>query len=147
MRHAATIAIALLVGAADMAYAQRTPGQGTRTGAQAPQGEGTIRGAVVDAAGQPIRSASAEVRSAADSSLVTGTLTGADGSFRIQGLRPGRYYLRVSALGHTTTTRGGIAITPAAAQAEVGTIRLTAAAVALEGLTVTAERREASLAP
>ena len=148
LRHATIIAAALLVGAADVAVAQRPAGQGARTGAQTPQGEGQIRGTVVDAAtGQPIRSASAEVRSAADSSLVTGILTGADGTFRIPGLRPGRYLLRVSALGHTPTTRGGIAITPAEATAEVGTIRLAASAVALEGLTVTAERREASLAP
>ena len=145
MRHATTIALALVVGAADFAAAQRTPGQGAR---QAPQAEGQIRGSVVDATtGQPIRSATAEIRSAADSSLVTGMLTGADGMIRVEGLRPGRYLLRVSALGHTPATRGGIAITPAAPRAEVGTIRLAASAVALEGLTVTAERREASLAP
>jgi outer membrane receptor protein involved in Fe transport len=146
LRYTGTIALIVALGAGGELAAQGTPGG--RTGPQAPQAAGQIRGTVVDAAtGQPIRSASAEVRSAADSSLVNGALTGADGAFRIEGVRPGRYYLRVTALGHQASTRPGIAVSAEAPVATLGTIRLAASAVQLEGVTVTAARREAALAP
>jgi hypothetical protein len=142
LRYTGTIALILALGAGELAA------QGGRPGGQAPQAAGQIRGTVVDAGtGQPIRSASAEVRSAADSSLVTGALTGADGAFRIEGVRPGRYYLRVTALGHQPATRAGVAVSADAPVASLGTIRLATSAVQIEGLTVTAERREAALAP
>ncbi|HEX8432438.1 MAG TPA: TonB-dependent receptor, partial [Longimicrobium sp.] len=147
-RHTIAIVLAVAAGAGQADAQVTPPARGTRPEAGAAQAAGGITGVVVGGDdGSPIRSASAEVRSAADSSLVTGALTGADGSFRIQGLRPGRYYLRVSALGRSPTTRAGITISAAAPQVNVGQIRLTAAALQLEGLTATAERREASLAP
>jgi outer membrane receptor protein involved in Fe transport len=144
LRYSGTIALALLLGGAEVVAAQRTPAQG----AQAPRAAGQLRGTVVDAqSGQPIRSATAEVRSAADSALVAGALSGANGTFLIEGLRPGRYLLRVSALGYGAATRAGLAVTPAAPTADAGTIRLATSALQIEGVTVTAQRREASLAP
>lgn len=148
MRYAAIVTLALLVAAPAASLAQRTPGQGNRPAGPAAQATGEVRGSVVDAtSGEPIRSASVGVRSARDSSLVNGALTGADGSFRIEGMRPGRYFLRVSALGHQATTRTGITLTPAQPVADVGTIRLATGALEIEGLSVTAERAEARLAP
>lgn len=147
MRHAAIVAFALLLAAPGAVLAQRTPGQGGRPANPAAQAAGEVRGSVVDASGEPVRSASVGVRSARDSSLVNGALTGADGSFRIEGMRPGRYFLRVSALGHQPITRSGITLTPAQPVADVGTIRLAAGALQIEGLSVTAERAEARLAP
>ncbi|HYW09141.1 MAG TPA: TonB-dependent receptor [Longimicrobium sp.] len=147
-RHTIAIVLAVAAGAGQADAQVTTPARGNRPEAGAAQAAGGITGVVVGGDdGAPIRSASAEVRSAADSSLVTGALTGADGAFRIQGLRPGRYYLRVSALGRSPTTRAGITISAAAPRANVGQIRLAAAALQLEGLTATAERREAALAP
>jgi ferric enterobactin receptor len=117
------------------------PGMGPGAGQM--QG-GTIRGTVHDAAGAPVPAAQVSVWSAADSSLVTGAVAGADGSFRIVGVRPGRYYVRVSALGHQTATVSPVAITPQATEADVGTVRLAQGAVQLEALTVTAERSTAA---
>jgi outer membrane receptor protein involved in Fe transport len=106
-----------------------------------------IRGTVLDAAtGGPVASASVGVWSAADSVLVTGAVAGPDGVFRIEGLRPGSYYLRVGALGYTAASPR-VALTPQAPQADLGQIRLAAAAVALEGLEVRAERSAVALAP
>lgn len=111
-------------------------------------GEGEIRGAVVDATtGAPIPAASVAVWSSADSSLVTGAMVRKDGSFRIEGLRPGSYYLKVSAIGFETHTSSALAIAAASPRASVGSIKLAHAVVALEGLTVTAERNEVALAP
>jgi len=146
-----SLALALLV-AAGTAQAQRPggPPQGARPGGpgagQMPSGE--IRGSVQDGASlRVLASASVAVHSARDSSLVTGTLTRPDGGFRIEGLRPGQYYVRISYLGYAPETAGGIAITPTALQADVGAIRLAQSAVQLEGVTATAERAQVTLAP
>ncbi|MBV9775295.1 MAG: TonB-dependent receptor [Gemmatimonadetes bacterium] len=109
---------------------------------------GRIQGSVVDAAsGRPLQAASIAVWSRADSTLVTGAVARPDGSFRIEGLRPGRYYLRVSSLGYTSARSEDVTISPAAPQVDVPPIRLAASAVQIEGLQVTAERNTAALAP
>jgi outer membrane receptor protein involved in Fe transport len=105
------------------------------------QAAGEIRGTVRDAAsGAALGGASIAVRRSADSTLVTGGVTRPDGAFRIQGLRPGAYYLRVSRLGYTTGTVAHADVTAAAPAADVGVVRLSAGAVALQGITASAER-------
>jgi ferric enterobactin receptor len=117
-------------------------------GAAAQQAGGEIRGIVRDGqSGQPLVGASIAVRSARDSALVTGAVTRADGSFRVEGLRPGAYYLRVSRLGYTTGTVSQVAVTPAEQTADVGIVRLAAGAVALQGITATTERAAVLSAP
>jgi ferric enterobactin receptor len=113
-----------------------------------PQAAGQIRGAVVSGGtGQPLGSASVEIRSAADSTLIGGALTRPDGSFRIEGLRPGRYYVRISSLGHRTETRAGVALAPASPTMDMGRIELAVSAVQLEEITATGERSRVVLAP
>ena len=151
LRTTLTAAIALAI--AGPAGAQ-TPGgmpPGARPtgapGAMQQQG-GTVRGSVADAqSGRPLGSAQVAVWSAADSSLVTGAVARPDGSFRIEGLRPGRYYLKVSSLGYGTATTATVAITPQEREADVGAVRLAQGAVQLEALTVTAEASPAAFAP
>jgi len=61
---------------------------------------GTVQGVVLDAAdGTPLRRASITVRNLRDSSVVTGVLSDTAGVFTITGLRPGRFFLRVSYVG------------------------------------------------
>jgi outer membrane receptor protein involved in Fe transport len=151
------ILLAVLAAAGTTAAsAQTAPPAGARAPQGAPgamaaaaqQAGGEIRGIVRDAAnGQPLAGASIAVRSARDSALVTGAVTRADGSFRVEGLRPGAYYLRVSRLGYTTGTVSPVAVTPAAQQADVGVVRLSAGAVALQGITATTERAAVISAP
>ncbi|HET7233993.1 MAG TPA: TonB-dependent receptor [Longimicrobium sp.] len=151
------VALALLAGAT-AAHAQNGPPAGARPAGQPPAGArpggapgmavgaqqgpaGEIRGTVRDASsGAALAGASIAVRSAADSSLVTGAVTRPDGTFRVEGLRPGAYYLRVSRLGYTTGTVSRVAVTPQAQTADVGIVRLSAGAVALQGITATTER-------
>ncbi|WP_420125764.1 TonB-dependent receptor domain-containing protein [Longimicrobium sp.] len=147
-----TLAAAVALAIASGASAQ-TPGgappAGMRPGGPgaAQQQGGTVRGTVLNPEGQPVNGGQVAVWSAADSTLVTGAVARPDGTFRIDGLRPGRYYLRVSALGYSTATTSVVAITPQAREADVGTVRLAAGAVVLEGLTVTAEAAPAGFAP
>lgn len=147
-----TLAAALALALASPAAAQ-TPGgppAGARPGgpgAPGAQQGGTVRGTVLNPDGQPVASAQVAVWSAADSTLVTGAVSRADGTFRIDGLRPGRYYLKVSSLGFSTATTSVVAVTPQAPAADVGTVRLAAGVLQLEGLTVTAEAAPAGFAP
>lgn len=108
---------------------------------------GLVRGTVVDSAtGRPVP-ASVGIWSAADSVLVGGAVAGPDGAFRIEGLRPGRYYMRIGALGYAPATPS-VALTPQALQADLGQVRLTASAVALEGIEVQGESAgQVTLAP
>jgi ferric enterobactin receptor len=145
-----TLAAALLLGAAAPALAQNPQGPppGARPGGPgAGQMQGmTIAGRVVNPDGQPLGSAQVAVWSAADSSLVTGATVRPDGAFRVEGLRPGRYFLRVSALGFASVATEMVALSPAAPLADVGTVRMAQGAVLLEGLTVTAEAAPTQMA-
>jgi outer membrane cobalamin receptor len=144
MTRTATLLLLLTVAIPAAARAQGNPAQG----AAPAQAAGQLHGTVVSAAnGQPIRSASVAVWSAADSALVTGTLTRADGSFTIPGVPAGQYYLKISALGFATQVRRGVAVTPAASRVELGASRLAVSAVQLEGVAVTGAATEARLAP
>ena len=93
-----------LVAALTLVGAQSSLAQApARPSAQAPLpvGIGEVRGTVVEAAGgAPITQASVAVRTRRDSALVAGALVNAQGAYRIQGLRPGAYLLRVTALGY-----------------------------------------------
>ncbi|HEX6748549.1 MAG TPA: TonB-dependent receptor [Longimicrobium sp.] len=152
-RFGGTLMTLALVAVSTAAQAQQTgapagpPPSGARPGgagmmaAGAQQAGGTIHGTVRDASsGAALGGASIAVRSAADSSLVTGAVARADGSFRIEGVRPGTYYLRVSRLGYNTATVSRVAVTGPQAVADAGTVRLAAGAVGLAGVTATAER-------
>jgi outer membrane receptor protein involved in Fe transport len=116
--------------------------------AGAPQAAGRITGVVVHAAsGQPMPSAAVAVRSATDSALVAGGYTRPDGTFRIDGLRPGRYTVRVRVIGYAPLLRSGVLVTPAAAQVDLGKLALSPVAAELSSVTVTAAKEEAALAP
>jgi ferric enterobactin receptor len=147
---AAALALTLFAGAPLHAQnpAQGGPPQGRPAPPPPAAGPGEIRGTIVDAqGGAPVGSASVAVWSRADSALVAGAIARPDGTFRIQGLRPGRYYLKVAVLGYGAHTSGEITIAEASPRANAGSIGLTRSAVALEGLEVTAERSAVVVAP
>lgn len=100
-----------------------------------------LTGMVQDAeTGGPLAAAAVSVFSPADSSLVTGALTNENGRFLVTGLRPGRYYVRVSYLGYGNRTVDEIALTPSAPRKDLGVIGLSAEAVQVEGLVVEGEK-------
>ncbi len=131
---------ALLLALPTVVHAQRpTGGQpGTQQTAQ-----GVVTGSVVDdVTGNTIPSATVSVWSAADSSLVTGAITDLDGVFRIEGLRPGAYYVRVSFVGYASRYLSDIALRPGALQADLGTVRLNEDTSVLGEVEVAAERAQ-----
>jgi ferric enterobactin receptor len=145
-RHIFVIALSLLSAAPLLA---QNPGQRPPGAAQPPAaGPGEIRGTVVDSeSSSPLSAASVEVWSAADSALVAGAIARPDGTFRIQGLRPGSYFLRVSMMGYGPQRTAALTIAAASPRANAGSIGLARRAVVLETIGVEAERPAISIAP
>ena len=141
----ALVCIASAVGAQTGLPAGGAP----RTAATgAAQAAGRITGLVVNArSSQPVTSAAVTIRNAADSALVGGGFTKADGSFHIEGLRPGLYTVRVRVIGYAPVVKTGVRVTPAALSADVGRFVLTPVAAELSTVTVTEERSDVALAP
>lgn len=109
---------------------------------------GEIRGRLVDSlTGHAVGTGSIAVRRVGDSSFVGGALPKEDGSFRVDGLRPGRYTLRVRAIGFAPVTKNDIAITADKPAVDVGAISLNVVAAKLEATQTVAEREDVVLAP
>ncbi len=146
MRRASLVALTLVVVASVVPIRARAQGA-PPPGAQPPAAPGEIRGVIVDAdAKAPIARASVAVRTKADGALVTGAIAGTDGSFRIQGLRPGAYTVRVTYIGYGPKVQD-VTIAPDAPRVEIGSVGLSKVAVALQGVEVTAERDAVTIEP
>jgi ferric enterobactin receptor len=110
--------------------------------------QGEIRGRVVDSvSGRAVPTASITVRRASDSSFASGALVREDGTFKVEGLSPGTYVVRVRSLGFAQLSRPNVAITADRPIADLGTIGLKTVAAKLETQNVTAEREETVVQP
>src|SRR5690348_8596753 len=77
-----------------------------------PAGVGEIIGNLVDSVNhRPVAGGSVTVRRVGDSSFAGGALPKPDGSFRVDGLVPGRYSLRVRAIGFAQIVKNDLVIT------------------------------------
>ncbi|MEM8558485.1 MAG: TonB-dependent receptor [Bacteroidota bacterium] len=134
MRIGTRLLLLLLIGALSLPVFAQRPG---RSGPPGQMRGGAITGTVVDAdTGEAIELATATVWSAGDSSLVTGTLTDAEGAFDIRPLRPGQYYLTVTYVGYVTQRFADIALSPSNRVADVGTVEMQPDAALLDGVQV-----------
>lgn len=113
-----------------------------------PVGPGEIRGKVVDSvSGRGVPTASITVRRASDTSFAGGALAREDGTFRVEGLPPGTYVVRVRSLGFAPLLRPNVSISAENAIADLGTISLKTVATKLATENVTAEREETVVQP
>src|SRR5688572_910198 len=109
-------------------------------GAARPAAPGSIMGVVkADSTGPALVGAAVTIRSARDSAMITGGLTDNAGRFRIEGLQPGSYIVRVSYLGYKPVNLTA-AITPTALAANLGSVALKTDVIAVEGVTAEAQR-------
>jgi outer membrane receptor for ferrienterochelin and colicin len=133
------LATTIAVGASTPVTAQGTP-------ATAPASRSEIRGHVVNAASKTaITAASVDVTLIGASASAGRASTAADGAFRVQGLRPGRYRVQVRALGYKPFEIASVDLRTASA--DVGTVALVAAPLQLQSVAVTEKRQEVQLAP
>jgi ferric enterobactin receptor len=135
----------LFLATAGTAAAQGPAGPGGPP--QAPPG-GEVRGVIIDgAANTPIARASVAVRTKGSAALVAGAVARDDGAFRVQGLRPGTYYLRITALGYGPVSTPEFSVSPAALNSDLGSIKLEKVAIALSDVQVKAERDAMTIEP
>jgi outer membrane receptor protein involved in Fe transport len=115
---------------------------------RAAAGVGEIVGKLVDSVNhRPFAGGSITVRRVGDSSFAGGALPKPDGSFQVNGLIPGRYSLRVRAIGFAQVVRNDIVIARDKPIVDVGAIAMTVVATKLDAQQVVAEREETVLAP
>ncbi|NBB87576.1 MAG: TonB-dependent receptor, partial [Bacteroidetes bacterium] len=128
---------ALLIGFPLLAEAQ---GRGQRPGTRAGIG-GAILGQVIESdTDDTLIGASVALWNAADSSLVTGTITRDGGRFELTGVRPGTYYVRVSFIGMVPKTVDDVAISRDSRRVDLGTVALAADTAQLDEIEVSARR-------
>ena len=102
-----------------------------------------ITGHVVDSASKaPIAVANVELTATGAAAVVARGATSSDGFFRVEGLRPGRYSVRVRALGYTPRPLPSIEVGPSSSSIDLGTVALNAAPVRLQSLQVTGQKQE-----
>lgn len=112
-----------------------------------PAPTGGIRGRVVTAANQaPVNAATVVVSPPGATAAVARTTAGVDGAFQVSGLRPGRYRVRILAIGYAAKELP-VTLSTASPSVELGTVRLTAVAVELQTLEVKGQRQDVQLAP
>lgn len=145
-----TIPAATLVLAAPAGGAAQAVPESPAPATASVQPAGAVRGRVVNAAGQgAIGLAAVEVtRAGARSGTpVTRVATAGDGTFRIPGLAPGRYAVRVRAIGYGPRVLPVVVVGAGARPVDLGTIALTAAPLSLATVAVTGQRQTVQLAP
>jgi hypothetical protein len=97
-----TLGLFLFIGLTSATWAQSTPDSAKH----ATTDLGEIRGRIVAiGTGQAVTTGSISVRRTTDTSFVVGALADSDGSFHVVGIEPGRYAIRVRALGFASSHR------------------------------------------
>jgi len=117
----------------------------------AAQIRGEVHGRVVEAAARtPIASATVSAMIITISGTAAPELTAftdSVGAFRIGGLRPGRYRVRIRAMGYTPQLLPPVVIAGSSPTVDVGTVALTASPVELTPLEVSEEQADVQLHP
>lgn len=99
--------------------------------------DGIIRGKIMDGkSNTPVEYASVALYNVRDSSLVTGTITGQDGSFLLNNLPYGRYYVEVTFVGFKKMRHNGIIVSPRQKDVNIGELHIEELVQALKEVEV-----------
>lgn len=99
-----------------------------------------ITGKIIDDQdSSPLEYATVAIYNQEDNSLVTGVITNADGSFVIENIKSGLYYLEASFMGYTSKNVENISITKRNENLDLGILKLVLGS-ALNEIVVNAER-------
>jgi len=144
MKSTLAAALGLLLAAGSL------PAQGPARGAPGappPSGNGEIKGTIVDEkSSAPVARASVSVRVKASGALVAGAIAGPTGTFRVQGLRPGAYAVRVTFLGFAPKMQD-VAIAPDKPIVDLGQIQLSRVATTLGEVAVVEKQDAVTIEP
>jgi outer membrane receptor protein involved in Fe transport len=125
-----------LLGSLHTSFAQ-APERGRGGGAP----PGALRGKVLDAeVSSPVAYANVVLLGQRDSVLVTGTITGDDGRFLLDGLKPGLHALEIRFMGYETLRLDSLQLRPGSPARDLGVLALHQARLEGEELTVRTDR-------
>lgn len=104
--------------------------------------QGTLKGKIVESGSNvPLEYANIAIFSAVDSSLVSGASAGADGSFLITGIKPGKYYADAKFIGYEHTFKAEIEVSKNNQHIDIGLIELMPASENISEVNVIAQDR------
>ncbi|WP_337872344.1 TonB-dependent receptor [Ignavibacterium sp.] len=102
---------------------------------------GKISGTVIDAqTKQTIEYCNIALFNLRDSSMVNGTISGKEGKFVIENVKPGLYFIRASYIGYFNNIIDSILVTPRNPEIDLGVIRLDGKTIELTNVVVTGEK-------
>lgn len=121
-------------------YAQPAPAPGI-AGKSVVASPGIVKGKIVEAGtNTPMEYANVVIYSVSDSSIIGGIMTEPDGSFQIENVPPGKYYLQANFIGFEKHTLPGITIDRSVPVANIGTLELKPATKELQSVDVVADK-------
>ncbi len=137
MRSTFLLTFLLIVITVALIFPQRKPGEERRMG-------GTVKGIIIDAlSGNPIEYSNILLLNANDSSMVNGTITNPNGSFLIEKIRPGKYYLEIKFMGYNNR-KTEIEISRDSRNHDLGELKLEPVVVNLGDVLIEGERSPVS---
>jgi ferric enterobactin receptor len=148
VRRSILAAIGLLVTVGTQVATAQNPAGPPPGGAGAPPAApGEIRGRIVEAKTEaPVARASVSLRPKGATTIVTGAIAADNGTFRLQGLRPGVYTLRTTYIGFAPITQE-VTVTPGAPVVTLGNVAISRVAVELSAVNVAEERAAVTVEP
>jgi len=109
--------------------------------ANEPDKEGIVKGKVYDGkSNKPVEYATVAIYNSDDDSVITGTISEEDGTFKIKGLKEGQFYVVVSFLGYENKRYDNIIVDGGRDVIDLGNITLGSANQSLDEVEVIAER-------
>jgi outer membrane receptor protein involved in Fe transport len=103
--------------------------------------KGKLTGYLIDAqTGQPIEYGNVVILKYSDSTLVDGTVSGAQGNFTLE-IPYGKYFLKASFIGYSTRILDSIKVNPRNLEIDLGKIALDESSIEIENVVVTGEKQ------
>lgn len=107
---------------------------------QAQQGSGRITGVVTDGSAKTLESATIALLRFSDSTVVKLSAADRNGNFLFEQVPDGKYFVRISAIGHQTGFSTPVELTPQQREVQVKTVDLVPMPKSLQGVTITSKK-------
>ncbi len=101
--------------------------------ASVPPKKASITGIIIDSkTNQPIEYATIALFNNSDSTLAGGTISGADGSFQIEKVEKGSYFITIKFIGYSTISRSNIVVSSGNERIDLGKIAISQSSITLQ---------------
>lgn len=109
---------------------------------------GVVTGTVLDTQTKdPIQFANVILFSGKDGSQITGAMTDSSGKFKLTGIRPGSYFLRVQIIGYAVKEVSRVSVSASETQVNLGKIYLRSTAISLPDVVAEGKRSAVTFQP